>query len=91
VCVTDDRDDARARIAADYQVAGRVPEYQAMLDREGVAGPEDVAAVGEEIAVERHLRRLADAGATEVAAAPFGTPDERARTLGLLGEARRLR
>ncbi len=32
----------------------------------------------------RHLRRLADAGVTELAAAPFGTADEQARTLSLL-------
>lgn len=84
VSVTDDPDSARDRIAARYGLAGRVPEYRAVLDREGATGPPDVAVIGDEAGVTRHLRRMADAGVTELAVAPFGTPDAQARTLSLL-------
>ncbi|MEN3265269.1 TIGR03564 family F420-dependent LLM class oxidoreductase [Pseudonocardia sp.] len=84
VCVTDDPDSSRDRLASQYELAGQVPEYRAVLDREGAAGPWDVAAIGDEATVTHHLRRLADAGVTELAAAPFGTADEQARTLSLL-------
>jgi F420-dependent oxidoreductase-like protein len=86
VCVTEDEPGARARVASYFELAGHVPEYRSMLDREGASGPQDVAAIGDETTVARHLRLLADAGATEIAAAPFGTPEEKARTLALLGE-----
>ena len=64
---------------------GRAPAYRAMLDREGVAGPADVAIVGDAAAVEAELRRLADAGVTEAMAVPFPA-DEGAvgRTLDFL-------
>lgn len=84
VCVTDHPDDARARVADRFGLAGQVPEYRAVLDREGAAGPADVALVGDEEAVTRALARFRDAGATEFMAAPFGTPAERARTTALL-------
>jgi hypothetical protein len=84
VCVTDDPVGARDRVAARYGMAGQVSEYRAVLDREGVAGPQHVAAIGDENTVTEHLRRLADAGVTELAAAPFGTQEERTRTLSLL-------
>ena len=35
VCVTDDPETARERIAEQFAVAGQVPEYRAVLDREG--------------------------------------------------------
>ena len=87
VCVTDDADGARSRIAAGYQMAGQVPEYRSVLDREGgAAGPADIAVIGDEASVARGLRRYADAGATELAAAPFGTPTEQGRTLAVLAD-----
>jgi F420-dependent oxidoreductase-like protein len=86
VCVTDDPDSARERIASQYALAGEVPEYRAVLDHEGAAGPQDVAAIGNEVAVTGQLRRLADAGVTELAAAPFGTAAEQARTQSLLAD-----
>lgn len=86
VCATDDEEGARDRIASRYGLASKVPEYQAALDREGAAGPQDVAALGGEASIARFLQRLADAGVTEVAAAPFGTPAERTRTLSLLAD-----
>jgi hypothetical protein len=55
-----------------------------MLDREGAAGPADVALIGDEDAVAAELARVQDAGATSFAAALFGSSEERARTTALL-------
>jgi F420-dependent oxidoreductase-like protein len=84
VCVTADEPGARARIGAWFGLAGQVPEYRAVLDREGAGGPQDVALVGDEDAVARQVRRLADAGVTDFFAVPFGSEDEQRRTLAAL-------
>ena len=85
VCVTADPDAARARADRVFQIYGVLPSYRAMLDREGAAGPGDVAVVGDEHAVAAQLEHLADIGVDDFAASPFGTPDERAATRALLG------
>ena len=84
ICVTNDADAARDRAAKDFQVYGFLPSYRAMLDREGAAGPADVALVGDEATVTKDLGRLADAGVTEFVASIFGERDERAETRALL-------
>ncbi|MFI5714269.1 TIGR03564 family F420-dependent LLM class oxidoreductase [Nocardia sp. NPDC051750] len=86
VCVTDAVGDVRARIAEQFALAAQVPEYRATLDREGVAGPQDVAIVGNDIEVARALARFRDAGVTEFMAAPYGTAEEQNRTIELLAE-----
>jgi 5,10-methylenetetrahydromethanopterin reductase len=85
VCVTDDPDAARVRADRIFRLYGQLPSYRAMLDREGVAGPADVAVVGTEENVAAQIRRLADAGATEFSGAVYGTPDEVERSRALLG------
>jgi F420-dependent oxidoreductase-like protein len=89
VCVTSDPGGARERIAKQFGIAGQVPEYRAVLDREGAGGPQDVAITGDEETVARHLSRLADAGATGLMASPFGTSEEQARTTSVLAELAR--
>ncbi|WP_406312321.1 TIGR03564 family F420-dependent LLM class oxidoreductase [Streptosporangium sp. NBC_01639] len=84
VSVTDDEHGVRGRIAEQFGLAGQVPEYRAVLDREGAAGPQDVVIVGDETQVERQLRRLQDAGVTDFFAAPFGSPDEQDRTIEVI-------
>ncbi len=85
VCVTSDVDGTKARAAKVYAVYGTLPSYRAMLDAEGIDGPEDLAVIGDEAAVAAGLRRFADAGVTELAASEFGgTADERTRTRELL-------
>jgi F420-dependent oxidoreductase-like protein len=83
-CVTSDVAAARERLARDAAMYADIPSYRAMLDREGVAGPADVAIVGDEEAVTRAMQQLADAGATEILASIFGSDEERARTAALL-------
>jgi 5,10-methylenetetrahydromethanopterin reductase len=85
VCVTDDVDAARERAAKTYAIYGQLPSYRAMLDREGAAGPADVAILGDEETVAARIRALADAGVTDFAASEFGSSaDERTRTRTVL-------
>jgi F420-dependent oxidoreductase-like protein len=85
VCVTDDVEGARQRAASVFAVYGNLPSYRAMLDLEGASGPADVALVGDEDDVTRAIGTVAEAGATEFGAFVFGTPQERSRTMALLG------
>jgi 5,10-methylenetetrahydromethanopterin reductase len=87
IAVTKHVDAARTGAAKQFMVYGALPSYRAMLEREGVEGPADVAMVGDESAVGEQLRRLGDAGATDFLAAPFpveGDRDAVARTRALL-------
>jgi len=85
VCVTDDPDSARERAATIFAVYGQLPSYRAMLDREGLAGPADIALVGDEKTVRSGIERIAEAGATDFLAAEFGATDsERSRSRELL-------
>jgi hypothetical protein len=52
-----------------------------MLDKEGAAGPGDVAIVGDEAAVERQVRDVASAGATDFVAPMFATGEDHAASL----------
>jgi F420-dependent oxidoreductase-like protein len=72
ISLTDDPDGAREQAAKTFAIYGELPSYRAMLDREGAAGPGDVAIVGDEAALDAGLQRLRDAGVTDFAAAPFG-------------------
>jgi hypothetical protein len=67
------RDPARARAAANqtFQIYGSLPSYRAMLDREGVAAPGDVALVGDEQHLRAELRRVQEAGVTHFAASLY--------------------
>jgi F420-dependent oxidoreductase-like protein len=85
VCVTDDAVAARERYAPVIGGYGRIPSYRAMLDREGVAAPVDLAVIGGEQQVGEALTGLFSAGATDVAGIPIGTDEERAATVALLG------
>lgn len=84
LCVTDDIDGTRARASRIYERYGQLPSYRAMLDREGVAGPADVAIVGSETEVERQLVALESAGATDLCASVFGSAEQKERGYTLL-------
>lgn len=77
VCVTDDTEAAAARAAETFAAYGALPSYRAMLDREGVAGPADIAIIGNTAQVRDRVGALADIGVTDFAAVEFGaTPEE---------------
>jgi alkanesulfonate monooxygenase SsuD/methylene tetrahydromethanopterin reductase-like flavin-dependent oxidoreductase (luciferase family) len=68
-----------------FQVYGMLPSYRAMLDREGLEGPADLAVVGTEDQCREQLARFSDAGIDDLLAAEFGeSDDEKARTRELL-------
>jgi 5,10-methylenetetrahydromethanopterin reductase len=69
-----------------FSVYGQLPSYRAMLDREGAAGPADVAIAGDESIVAKEIARVADAGGTELLAVPFGNASEVTRTVEVLAE-----
>jgi F420-dependent oxidoreductase-like protein len=84
VAITNDPDRAREMADSVFQIYGNLPSYRAMLDKEGAAGPGDVAIVGDEDAVIAGIRSMADAGTTEFVAALFGDEATNARTTQLL-------
>jgi F420-dependent oxidoreductase-like protein len=89
LCVTADVEQARATAAKVFAIYGHLPSYRAMLDLEGAEGPADAALVGDEETVAAEIARLADAGATDLAAPPFGSAEERQRTFALLSDLAR--
>lgn len=85
ICVTDEVDTARAMAAEEFGLYGKLPSYRAMLDREGHAGPEDAALIGDEATVLDRISELRQGGVDELAAYPFGeSPEIRDRTRALL-------
>jgi alkanesulfonate monooxygenase SsuD/methylene tetrahydromethanopterin reductase-like flavin-dependent oxidoreductase (luciferase family) len=60
-----------------------------MLDREGAAGPADVAIVGDEDTVAAGVQAMADAGVTDFNASCFGDGDTVRRTTELLAHLRK--
>ncbi len=75
VAVTDDPAAVRERAGKVFQVYGMLPSYRAMLDREGAAGPEDVALIGSAAEVRAGIERMRDAGVTDFVAVPFVTDE----------------
>jgi len=85
VCVTKDVAAAQERAAKVFVIYGQLPSYRAMLDKEGAAGPADIAIAGSESEVLDRISALADMGVTDFAAVEFGgTPDEVADTRNAL-------
>ncbi len=80
VCVTSDPDGVRAAADKVFAIYGQLPSYRAMLDREGAAGPADVALVGDEDTVAGQFGVLAAAGVTDFVAAEFGRGEDAVRT-----------
>ena len=66
VSVTDDVDGARRQAAEEFAIYGSLPSYRAMLDREGYAGPEDAAIIGDEQTVSQRLDELQRRGGRRV-------------------------
>lgn len=87
IAVTDDEAGLRGFIDQVLERYGTLPSYRAMLDIDGYAGPGEAMICGNEDSVREQLGVIADAGATEFAAAEVGaSSDDYARTRALLQE-----
>src|ERR1700736_3833656 len=76
VAVTDDVAAVRSLAAEQFAMYGQLPSYRAMLDREGYAGPEDAALIGNEATVRDRLDEVRAAGVDEFVAIPFDPSPE---------------
>ena len=76
VLLTHQPDEARAQLGEALTIYGQLPSYRAMLDREGLANPQDVAILGDENLLRGEIQRLADMGVTDFNAAIAGGSEE---------------
>lgn len=85
VMVTDDLE--RARIALDgyMDFHTAIDVYRAIIEREGVEHPSELAIVGDADRVREGIERFRAAGVVEFTAAVFGTTEDKLRTIELLG------
>ena len=85
IVLTQDPESVRERIGKALAMYGQLPSYRAMLDREGAAGPGDLALVGDEKTLDEGLQRLRDIGVTDFDAAIIPVEDGAdERTIGYL-------
>lgn len=85
IVLTTNVDQARATIAETLTIYGQLPSYRAMLDREGAAGPADIAIVGDENTLRGEIKRFEDMGVTDFNAAIMPTEEgAQERTLEFL-------
>lgn len=85
IALTSDVDKAKEHVATGLQMYGTLPSYRAMLDKEGAAGPADIAILGDEAALRARLDQIRDAGATDFIAAVMNVEDGAAdRTMDFL-------
>ncbi len=85
IVLTTNVDEARATIAETLTIYGQLPSYRAMLDREGAAGPADIAIVGDENTLRGEIKRFEDMGVTDFNAAIMATEEgAQERTLEFL-------
>lgn len=75
IVLTTNVDQARAQIAETLTIYGQLPSYRAMLDREGAAGPADIAIVGDENELRSAIKRFENMGVTDFNAAVVGTEE----------------
>ena len=89
IVLTSNVDAAKAQIAKDLTIYGQLPSYRAMLDKEGVGGPQDIAIVGDENKLRGDIKRLEDMGVSHFNAAIMNTEDGAyERTLEFLASMR---
>ncbi len=75
---------AKDQISKSFELYGTIPSYRAMLDREGVTGPADVAMVGDESDLRKKLNLYRDLGVTDFDAAIADMGESANRTLEFL-------
>jgi 5,10-methylenetetrahydromethanopterin reductase len=69
------------------EIYGILPSYRAMLDREGAAGPGDIALLGDEATLRQKIVELRDSGVTDFNATVMAVEDGAdQRTLAFLAD-----
>lgn len=82
-----DVDTAREKLNKQLEIYGILPSYRAMLDREGAAGPGDIALLGDEATLRQKIVELRDSGVTDFNAAVMAVEDGAdQRTLAFLAD-----
>ena len=69
ILLTEKPDEVRQMLATGLAVYGALPSYRAMLDREGLGGPEELAILGDEAVLTEAISSLREAGVTDFNAA----------------------
>ncbi|MBB5917829.1 alkanesulfonate monooxygenase SsuD/methylene tetrahydromethanopterin reductase-like flavin-dependent oxidoreductase (luciferase family) [Nocardia transvalensis] len=89
--VTADVAGARDRAARAMDGYGAMPVYRALLDRENISAPAELAVIGDEQTMAAAVARYAEAGADELifALTALGSARDEERTWALLGELSR--
>ena len=72
IAIVDDAGEVREQATRMLNAYTAIPTYQRILARGDAEHPVDVALIGHEADVLRRLRAFADAGATDLCAAPMG-------------------
>jgi len=87
VAVTDDVEAARARAAEKFAIYDSLPRYRRMVELGGLASAAEVCIAGNARHVRDRLRAYADAGLTDLLAAPLQLGDDRAAAWRRTAEA----
>jgi len=69
IVLTSKVDETRAAIAEPLAIYGQLPSYRDMLNREGLAHPQDLALIGDEKALRQGIERIRNSGVTDFNAA----------------------
>ncbi|MFT4584524.1 MAG: 5,10-methylenetetrahydromethanopterin reductase [Gammaproteobacteria bacterium] len=75
IVLTKKVDETRAGLAEPLAIYGQLPSYRGMLDREGLAHPQDVALIGDEDVLRAGIDRIRDSGVTDLNAAIVASDD----------------
>jgi len=73
IVLTSDTEAANEHVGKMLTMYGSMPSYRAMLDIEGAEGPDDLALIGDEKALDAKLERLRDIGVTDFEASIVAT------------------
>jgi F420-dependent oxidoreductase-like protein len=85
VALTEDAEGARESCNKAFAIYPTLPSYKAMLDREGVDQPAEIALLGDENTILKGIQQFRDAGVTDFAASIVPTgPGSTERTRKLL-------
>jgi len=75
IALTSNAEAASEKVGRALAVYGQMPSYRAMIEREGAAGPADLALVGDEKTLDAGLERLRSLGVSDFEAVIFRTEE----------------